>query len=73
MTEANIWRCTQTSRICHRDVGDLLAFSPRRFAQKKNPIEASQESISKGQTIFKKNCQMCHGEKGMGMGPQASV
>jgi mono/diheme cytochrome c family protein len=46
-----------------------LAFSRGGFAQKKNPIEASQESVSKGQTIFKKNCQMCHGEKGMGDGP----
>jgi mono/diheme cytochrome c family protein len=47
-----------------------LAFSRGGFAQKKNnPIEASQESVSKGQTIFKKNCQMCHGEKGLGDGP----
>jgi len=46
-----------------------LAFSGAGFAQKKNPIEAGQESISKGQTIFKKNCQMCHGEKGLGDGP----
>jgi mono/diheme cytochrome c family protein len=46
-----------------------LAFSRGGFAQKKNPIEASQESVSKGQTIFKKNCQVCHGEKGMGDGP----
>jgi mono/diheme cytochrome c family protein len=46
-----------------------LAFSRSSFAQKKNPIEASQESVSKGQTIFKKNCQVCHGEKGMGDGP----
>jgi mono/diheme cytochrome c family protein len=46
-----------------------LAFSAVGFAQKKNPVEASQESVSKGQTIFKKNCQVCHGEKGMGDGP----
>src|SRR6266850_774061 len=46
-----------------------LAFSGGGFAQKKNPIEGSQESVSKGQTIFKKNCQMYHGEKGMGDGP----
>jgi len=46
-----------------------LAFSHDGLAQKKNPVEASPESVSKGQTIFKKNCQMCHGEKGMGDGP----
>src|SRR5262245_16486024 len=46
-----------------------LVFSRGGFAQKKNPIEASQESVSKGQIIFKKHCQMCHGEKGMGDGP----
>ena len=46
-----------------------LAFSRGGFAQKKNPVEAGQESVSKGQTIYKKNCQMCHGEKGIGDGP----
>ena len=41
------------------------------YAQKKNPIEATQDSIAKGQSIYKKNCQMCHGEKGKGDGPAA--
>ncbi len=46
-----------------------LVFSAGVLAEKKNPIEANQDSISKGQTIYKKNCQMCHGEKGVGDGP----
>jgi mono/diheme cytochrome c family protein len=46
-----------------------LVFSHSGFAEKKNPIEPNQESVSKGQAIYKKNCQMCHGEKGMGDGP----
>ena len=46
-----------------------LSFPLLSFAEKKNPIEVTQESISKGQAIYKKNCQMCHGEKGMGDGP----
>src|SRR5690349_6337201 len=41
------------------------------YAQKKNPVEATQDSIAKGQSIYKKNCQMCHGEKGRGDGPAA--
>jgi mono/diheme cytochrome c family protein len=41
------------------------------YAEKKNPVEATQASIAKGQSIYKKNCQMCHGEKGRGDGPAA--
>lgn len=47
----------------------LLLFSILSLAAKKNPMEPTPDSIAKGQAIFKKNCQMCHGEKGMGDGP----
>ncbi|PYV39789.1 MAG: hypothetical protein DMG06_22195 [Acidobacteria bacterium] len=47
----------------------LLFFSILSFAARKNPIEATADSIAKGQVTYKKNCQMCHGEKGMGDGP----
>jgi mono/diheme cytochrome c family protein len=48
-----------------------LALSLIAYAEKKNPVEATQDSIAKGQSIYKKNCQMCHGEKGRGDGPAA--
>ena|SRR5437879_3532275 len=46
----------------------LLLLIPT-LAAKKNPIEATPDSVAKGQATYKKNCQMCHGEKGMGDGP----
>jgi mono/diheme cytochrome c family protein len=48
-----------------------LMLSLMAYAQKKNPVEATQDSVAKGQSIYKKNCQMCHGEKGRGDGPAA--
>ncbi len=36
------------------------------FAQK---VEPTPENISKGEAIYKKHCQMCHGATGMGDGP----
>jgi mono/diheme cytochrome c family protein len=48
-----------------------LTLSRVAYAETKNPVEATQDSIAKGQSIYKKNCQMCHGEKGTGDGPAA--
>ena len=50
-------------------VASLLCASKLGFAQKSNPVEASSENLAKGQAIYKKNCQVCHGEKGAGDGP----
>ncbi|MDP2695808.1 MAG: c-type cytochrome [bacterium] len=45
--------------------------APKRHARKKNPIEATAESISNGRSAFMKECMSCHGEKGRGDGPAA--
>jgi len=35
--------------------------------------KASPESIANGETIYKRQCQMCHGASGMGDGPAAKT
>jgi mono/diheme cytochrome c family protein len=50
-------------------LGSVLLLSPGLMALQKNPVEASPENVAKGQAIYKKHCQMCHGEKGIGDGP----
>jgi high-affinity iron transporter len=47
-------------------LGSLLLFATTAFAQK---VEPTPENLSKGQAIYKKHCQMCHGATGMGDGP----
>jgi len=37
-----------------------------------DPWVSSADKISKGEQIFKANCAMCHGDKGMGDGPAAA-
>ncbi len=47
------------------------AYNPQEVGQLENPIEATDESIDRGQTLFQVNCQVCHGETGQGNGPMA--
>ncbi len=35
--------------------------------------KASPESIANGETLYKRQCQMCHGPAGMGDGPAAKM
>jgi copper transport protein len=49
------------------DTAETLAGGPSD-----NPIEASSESISRGQQNFLANCVSCHGPAGRGDGPQAA-
>jgi mono/diheme cytochrome c family protein len=37
-----------------------------------NPIEATADSIARGQMLFSQNCTQCHGESGRGDGPLAN-
>ena len=45
--------------------------SPARAAKLANPVPASPESVALGQKLYGKQCQSCHGAKGLGDGPQA--
>ncbi|MCI0625114.1 MAG: cytochrome c [Acidobacteria bacterium] len=47
-------------------LGAALLLSTLAFAQK---VEPTPENLSKGQAIYKKHCQMCHGVNGVGDGP----
>jgi mono/diheme cytochrome c family protein len=44
---------------------------PAAAAAVKNPTFASDESISRGATIFSQSCAVCHGDIGKGDGPGA--
>ncbi len=39
----------------------------------KNPVPATPENLAAAETLFTDNCQLCHGEKGMGDGPGAKT
>ena len=47
-------------------LGSFLLLSTLALAQRAEP---TSENISKGEAIYKKHCQMCHGETGLGDGP----
>jgi mono/diheme cytochrome c family protein len=39
----------------------------------KNPIPATPENLAAAEALFTDNCQLCHGEKGVGDGPGAKT
>ncbi len=47
-------------------LGSAVFLSTMAFAQK---VERTPENIGKGEAIYKKHCQMCHGATGLGDGP----
>lgn len=46
---------------------------PADVAKRMNPVVASRESLKRGKTLFRDNCQRCHGSHGMGDGPDAKT
>lgn len=46
--------------------------APEEAATRPNPVEATPESIARGEEIFEHNCALCHGETGQGDGPAAA-
>lgn len=41
-------------------------------ARRLNPVAVSDESLQRGKTLFQTHCMRCHGEFGMGDGPDAA-
>jgi len=41
---------------------------PEEYAGASNPLEASEENIAKGATLFREQCSSCHGPTGKGDG-----
>ena len=50
-----------TSAIAHGWV------APEEAAQKKNPVNADQASVTRGRELFMNNCAYCHSGDGRGM------
>ena len=44
---------------------------PDEYRQMENPVEASEESITRGMVVYIRNCASCHGREGLGDGPKA--
>jgi mono/diheme cytochrome c family protein len=42
-----------------------------KLAARKNPVPATQASITAGRALYNKNCRHCHGLRGLGDGPLA--
>jgi mono/diheme cytochrome c family protein len=47
--------------------------APEDARKVKNPVPANQENLAAADQIFRDNCMLCHGEKGVGDGPGAKV
>lgn len=44
---------------------------PPDAAQEKSPITVTPQTLVAGRALFQKNCQRCHGPRGIGDGPDA--
>lgn len=53
------------------DSGGAHWMAPAAEAAIPNPVEASADSIEKGEQIYEQNCVSCHGENADGKGPAA--
>ncbi|MFI5311956.1 MAG: c-type cytochrome [Gemmatimonadales bacterium] len=46
--------------------------APERATHKANPVPATTDAVKKGQMLFHRDCEQCHGKAGHGDGPQSS-
>ncbi|HKL66592.1 MAG TPA: cytochrome c [Bacteroidales bacterium] len=46
---------------------------PDEYKNMENPVEATDASIKRGQSLYKRMCASCHGREGLGDGPKARV
>jgi mono/diheme cytochrome c family protein len=44
---------------------------PAGAETEQNPVSSSPQVLAAGRALFRKNCQRCHGPKGVGDGPDA--
>jgi mono/diheme cytochrome c family protein len=45
---------------------------PERIKQMENPVEADNQSLRIGQSMYRRNCRDCHGSRGKGDGPESA-
>lgn len=62
-----------SARLVHSDENSRSGWkAPPRAAAVSNPIAADERSISIGKSLYAKECAACHGEAGLGNGPEAA-
>jgi mono/diheme cytochrome c family protein len=47
--------------------------APQAAAEAKDPWVSTPELVARGEVVYKTNCALCHGEKGMGDGPAGAA
>jgi len=45
---------------------------PEKYEKMKNPVAANDDSVDKGETLWKTHCRSCHGKEGLGDGSKAA-
>jgi mono/diheme cytochrome c family protein len=46
--------------------------APDRAGHRTNPVAATTDAVKKGQSLFHRDCEQCHGKLAHGDGPQAA-
>ena len=45
--------------------------APKEASERQNPVPKGQDSIERGEVLYRKYCASCHGKSGQGDGPLA--
>lgn len=56
----------------HHEHGMHHWSAPAEAAARSNPVPADEESVQRGQVLFRTHCTGCHGQDGSGGGPAAA-
>lgn len=66
------WRLAAGAALLASGVFVVKYFDVIQAAAQTNPIPSSPQSISRGQRLWKQDCEACHGAQGRGDGPVTS-
>ncbi len=51
---------------------DNVWVAPERATHRANPLPPTSDAVKRGQSLFHRDCEQCHGKGGHGDGPKAS-